>query len=38
VLGTFRFTPNGDGLHAVSIVRIEGGSPKLLKTVTVDAK
>jgi branched-chain amino acid transport system substrate-binding protein len=37
VLGTFSFTPNGDGLHAVSIVRIEGGTPTLLKTVTVDA-
>jgi len=38
VLGTFTFTPNGDGLHAVSIVRIVDGSPKLLKKVTVDAK
>jgi len=38
VLGTFSFTPNGDGLHAVSIVRIEGGGPTLVKTVAVDAK
>lgn len=37
VLGTFSFTPNGDGLHAVSIVQIEQGKPKLLKSVKVKA-
>ncbi len=35
VLGTFSFTPNGDGLHEVSVVQIEKGAPKLLKIVNV---
>jgi branched-chain amino acid transport system substrate-binding protein len=35
VLGTFSFTPNGDGLSAVSVVQIEGGKVKLLKIVEV---
>ncbi len=35
VLGTFSFTPNGDGLSEVSVVQIEKGSPKLLKIVNV---
>jgi branched-chain amino acid transport system substrate-binding protein len=38
VLGTFSFTPNGDGLSAVSIVQIEKGKPKLLKIVSLGAK
>jgi len=38
VLGTFSFTPNGDGLHEVSVVQIEKGQPKLLKIVNVTAK
>jgi branched-chain amino acid transport system substrate-binding protein len=38
VLGTFSFTPNGDGLHEVSIIQIEQGKPKLLKSVSVEAK
>ncbi len=38
VLGTFSFTPNGDGLSAVSIVQIEKGQPKLLKIVSLGAK
>jgi len=38
VLGTFSFTPNGDGLHEVSVVQIEKGNPKLLKIVTVTSK
>jgi len=33
ILGTFSFTPNGDGLSEVSIVQIEKGKPKLLKIV-----
>ena len=33
VLGTFSFTPNGDGLSEVSVVQIEKGNPKLLKIV-----
>ena len=37
VLGTFSFTPNGDGLHEVSVVRIANGSPKLEKVVNVSA-
>jgi branched-chain amino acid transport system substrate-binding protein len=35
VLGTFSFTPNGDGLSEVSVVQIEKGTPKLLKIVNV---
>jgi branched-chain amino acid transport system substrate-binding protein len=38
VLGTFSFTPNGDGLSEVSVVQIEKGIPKLLKVVNVGAK
>jgi branched-chain amino acid transport system substrate-binding protein len=38
VLGTFSFTPNGDGLSEVSVVEIEKGNPKLLKIVKVGAK
>ena len=35
VLGTFSFTPNGDGLSEVSVVQIEKGKPKLIKIVNV---
>jgi branched-chain amino acid transport system substrate-binding protein len=35
VLGTFSFTPNGDGLSEVSVVQVENGKPKLLKVVKV---
>jgi branched-chain amino acid transport system substrate-binding protein len=38
VLGSFSFTPNGDGLAEVSVVQIEKGQPKLLKIVNVGAK
>jgi len=38
VLGTFSFTPNGDGLSEVSVVEIDKGVPKLLKVVNVGAK
>jgi branched-chain amino acid transport system substrate-binding protein len=38
VLGTFDFTPNGDGLSEVSVVQIEKGNPKLLKIVKVGGK
>ena len=38
VLGTFSFTPNGDGLSEVSVVEIDKGIPKLLKVVNVGAK
>ena len=38
VQGTFSFSPNGDGLHGVSVVQIEKGEPKLLKSVSVKAK
>ena len=37
-LGTFSFSPNGDGLHEVSVVQIEKGNPKLLKIVNVGTK
>ncbi len=35
VLGTYSFTPNGDGLHEVSVIRIEKGAHKLLKVIRV---
>ncbi len=36
VLGTYSFTPNGDGLHEVSVVQIQkGGSLKLLRAIRV---
>jgi branched-chain amino acid transport system substrate-binding protein len=35
VLGTFEFTPNGDGLHEVSVIRVEKGEHKLLKIINV---
>ena len=38
MMGTFSFTPNGDGLHEVSIVQIEKGARKLLKIIQVEAK
>ena len=34
-LGTFSFTPNGDGLSEVSVVQIQNGKHKLLKIVNV---
>jgi branched-chain amino acid transport system substrate-binding protein len=34
-LGTFSFTPNGDGLSEVSVIQIKGGKHKLLKIVNV---
>ena len=37
VLGTYSFSPNGDGLHEVSVVQITQGTPKLLKVVSVAA-
>lgn len=38
VLGTFSFTPNGDGLSEVSVVQIENGAQKLLKVVNTGSK
>ena len=38
VLGTFSFTPNGDGLSEVSVVQIEKGTPQRFKVVNVGAK
>jgi branched-chain amino acid transport system substrate-binding protein len=35
VQGHYAFTPNGDGLHSVSIVKIVGGKPQLVKVVDV---
>lgn len=32
-LGTFDFTPNGDGLHQVAVSQIDNGSFKLMKVV-----
>ncbi len=38
VLGTFSFTPNGDGLSEVSVIQVEKGKHKLLKVVNVGGK
>ena len=38
VLGSFSFTPNGDGLSEVSVVQVEKGKHKLLKVVNVSGK
>jgi branched-chain amino acid transport system substrate-binding protein len=38
VLGSFSFTPNGDGLSEVSVVQVEKGTHKLLKVVNVSGK
>ncbi len=39
VLGTFSFTPNGDGLHEVSVIEIgKNGEYKLQKVLKVDPK
>jgi branched-chain amino acid transport system substrate-binding protein len=35
VLGTFSFSPNGDGLHQVSVIRVEKGEHKLLKVINL---
>jgi branched-chain amino acid transport system substrate-binding protein len=35
LLGTFSFSPNGDGLHEVSLVQISQGKLKLLKVVSI---
>jgi branched-chain amino acid transport system substrate-binding protein len=35
VLGTFNFSPNGDGLHGVSVVEIQNGQPALKQIVNV---
>ena len=34
-LGTYSFTPNGDGRHQVCIVKVEGGAQKLLKIINI---
>jgi branched-chain amino acid transport system substrate-binding protein len=38
VLGTFSFTPNGDGLSEVSVIQIEKGKHKLLKILNVSKR
>jgi len=38
VLGTYSFTPNGDSLHAASVVQIENGKQKFLKAVSIEPK
>jgi branched-chain amino acid transport system substrate-binding protein len=38
VLGTYAFSPNGDGLHQVSVVQIDHGNRKLVKIVKVGTK
>ncbi|HTU02570.1 MAG TPA: ABC transporter substrate-binding protein [Candidatus Sulfotelmatobacter sp.] len=38
VLGTFSFTPNGDGLSEVSVIQVEKGKHKLIKVVNVSTK
>ncbi len=39
VCGVFNFTPNGDGLHANTVVQVEqGGKLKFIKTVSIPPK
>ena len=38
VLGTFAFTPAGDGLSEVSVIQVDKGKHKLLKVVNVGGK
>jgi branched-chain amino acid transport system substrate-binding protein len=38
VAGTYAFTPNGDGLHEVSIIRNEKGANKLIKVMKMAPK
>lgn len=38
VLGTYNFTPNGNGLSEVSIIQVEKGKHKLVKIVNVGTK
>ena len=38
VAGTYAFTPNGDGLHEVSVVRNEKGANKLIKVMKMAPK
>jgi branched-chain amino acid transport system substrate-binding protein len=38
VLGSFSFTPQGDGIHEVSVIQVENANHKLLKVVNVGNK
>jgi branched-chain amino acid transport system substrate-binding protein len=35
VMGTYTFTPNGDGIHEANLVQIKGGKPQFIRTVSV---
>lgn len=36
VLGTYSFSPNGDGRHSACVVEVKKGQPVLKKVVTVE--
>ena len=38
VQGVFSFTPNGDGLHSVTIIQIQHGQPKLFKVFSSNSQ
>jgi branched-chain amino acid transport system substrate-binding protein len=35
VMGTYSFTPNGDGIHEANLVQIKGGKPQYIRTISV---
>jgi branched-chain amino acid transport system substrate-binding protein len=35
VMGTYNFTPNGDGIHEVNLVQMKGGKPRFIRTISV---
>jgi len=37
-MGTYNFTPNGDGIHEANLVQIKGGKPQYIRTISVEQK
>ena len=35
VMGTYNFTPNGDGIHEINLIQMKGGKPQYIRTVSV---
>ena len=35
VMGTYNFTPNGDGIHETNLVQMKGGKPQFIRTIGV---
>jgi branched-chain amino acid transport system substrate-binding protein len=36
VMGTYNFTPNGDGIHEINLVQMKGGKPQFIRTISVE--